>query len=92
MIHDVCPGAKRFIQPEIVIRSCPSCGEEVEFFDYEVEQKCPQCGKTVKKEVENSCLMWCEYAEKCLGDIEKRRLIPKDRADELRALFYRKRT
>ena len=92
MIQDVCPGAKKFIQPDIVIRSCPSCGEEVEFFDYETEQNCPKCGKTVKQEMDNSCLMWCEHSEKCLNDIENRKLLPKDRADELRKMFPNKKT
>lgn len=90
MIDSVCPGARKLIQPQIVMRSCPDCSEEVEFFEYEIELKCPSCGKTVKKEMENSCILWCEYAEKCLTDIETRGLMPKERLDDLKSITAKK--
>ncbi|MEM2901133.1 MAG: hypothetical protein QXO32_00140 [Candidatus Bathyarchaeia archaeon] len=90
-MESICPGARRLIQPQIVFRACPNCGEEVEFFEYEVEQACPKCGKAVKKEVETSCVLWCQYAEKCLADIESRGLVPKQRVNDLRLIAASKR-
>ncbi len=84
---DRCPGAKRLIEPKIVTRTCPACGEEVEFFDYETETKCPKCGRTLHLEASASCIVWCKYAEKCIEDLEKRKLIPPSRAEELRKMI-----
>jgi len=84
-----CPGVKDLVRPQIIIRTCPVCGEEVEFFDYETEQKCPQCGKTLYREATASCVTWCQYADKCINDLESKRLIPKEVAEELRRLAKR---
>jgi len=91
-MESICPGARRLIQPQIVFRTCPNCGEEVEFFEYEVEIPCSKCGKTVKKEMESSCLLWCQYADKCLADIESRGLMPKQRINELKSIAAGKRS
>ena len=51
-----CPGVRNLIRPQIIVRTCPVCGEEVEFFDYEIEQKCSNCGKTLYREATASCV------------------------------------
>lgn len=79
-----CPGVRSLIEPQIIVRRCPSCGEEIEFFEYETQLKCPRCGKLVHREPTESCLSWCEYADKCIDDLESRKVISKDRAEELR--------
>lgn len=84
-----CPGARSLIEPKIILRSCPSCGEEIEFFEYEEQLQCPECGKMVYREVSETCLSWCNYAEKCIEDLENRRLISKERGEELRKLIKR---
>ncbi len=81
-----CPGARTFISPQIIIRTCPYCGEEVEFFEYETEQECPNCGRIVHREASETCIVWCAYAEKCIDDLEKRRIITSERAAELREI------
>ncbi|MEM1537907.1 MAG: hypothetical protein QXK12_04760 [Candidatus Nezhaarchaeales archaeon] len=81
-----CPGVKDIVQPQLIIRTCPACGEEVEFFEYETERKCPNCGKMLYREASASCITWCQYADKCIADLESRRLIPKERAEQLRSL------
>lgn len=78
-----CPGVKTLVEPTITIRSCPECGGEVEFFEYEVETKCPGCGHVLKKEATSSCVTWCKYASKCIADLVERKLITPSRADEL---------
>ena len=33
------------------MRTCPVCGEDVEFFSYETEAECSSCGRTLHREV-----------------------------------------
>lgn len=70
-------------------RTCPSCGEEVEFFSDETETRCPGCGRTLHREATPSCVTWCKYAIKCIDDLRERGLIPPSRAKEL-ALIAKK--
>lgn len=79
-----CPGVRDLVEPKIILRSCPACGEEVEFFSDETETECPNCGRKLHREASPSCVTWCQYAEACIADLERRRLIPPSRADELR--------
>jgi predicted RNA-binding Zn-ribbon protein involved in translation (DUF1610 family) len=85
-----CPGVRELIRPSIIIRTCPACGGEVEFFSDETEAKCPNCGRILYREATASCVTWCEYALKCIADLEERKLITQDRAEELRARIGKK--
>lgn len=78
-----CPGTKSLVELSITIRTCPSCGGEVEFFEHEVETKCVDCGHTIRREATSSCVTWCKYASKCIADLKERRLITPSRAEEL---------
>jgi predicted RNA-binding Zn-ribbon protein involved in translation (DUF1610 family) len=87
-----CPGIRALTGPvQIIIRSCPSCGEEIEFFSDETESKCPECGHKVHREATPSCVTWCKYAIKCIDDLEKRKLIPTSRAEELKKLTKKRK-
>lgn len=81
-----CPGTRDVVRPEIILRTCPACGEEVEFFSYETEAVCPSCGRTLHREATPSCVSWCEYASKCIDDLVERKLITPSRAAELRKI------
>jgi len=81
-----CPGVRNLIRPQIIVRTCPVCGEEVEFFDYEIEQKCPNCGTLIRRKAKPSCVTWCNYADKCIDDLEAKGLISKETAAELRKI------
>lgn len=84
MSFKYCPGVKDIVGPaQIIIRTCPSCGEEVEFFSDETEAKCSKCGRMLHREATPSCVTWCQYAEKCIADLKERGLIPPSRAEEL---------
>ena len=86
-----CPGIKDFVRPEeIIIRTCPSCSEEVEFFSDESERKCPGCGRMLHREANQSCVSWCEYAEKCINDLKERGLISQAKVDELKLIVKKK--
>ena len=86
-----CPGASSFVRPQIVTRDCPSCGEEVEFFDYETQQDCSECGRTVYREASEICIKWCSYADKCINDLEGKGIMEKERADDLRKIWEKTR-
>lgn len=62
-----CPGAENVRIPELEIKECPNCGEEVEFFSRETKSKCSNCGAIVFKEQTPSCIDWCPLAEECFG-------------------------
>lgn len=82
-----CPGVRSFTEPQIIIKKCPFCGEEVEFFEYETVLECPKCSKMVHREPSESCLSWCEHAEKCISDLENRGIISRTKAEELRRII-----
>jgi predicted RNA-binding Zn-ribbon protein involved in translation (DUF1610 family) len=78
-----CPGIKSLTEPKIIIRTCPACGGEVEFFSDETEAKCPNCGRTLHREATPSCVTWCRYAFQCIEDLKNRGVITPSRAEEL---------
>ena len=61
-----CPGSSALKTPELKIKKCPQCGAEVEVFSTDIKVKCPKCGFTVYNDLQ-SCIEWCNYAEKCVG-------------------------
>ncbi len=82
-----CPGVRSFVSPQIIIKKCPFCGEEVEFFEYENRQVCPNCGRVVYREVSEVCVSWCPYAEKCIEELERKKLLDEERIKELKKLL-----
>ena len=62
-----CPGTANLRTPTIKIKKCPKCGAEVEIFSTDMKAKCDNCGTEVFDDLQ-SCIQWCQYAEKCLGD------------------------
>jgi predicted RNA-binding Zn-ribbon protein involved in translation (DUF1610 family) len=83
-----CPGVRDLVEPKIILRTCPACGEEVEFFSDEAEAECPNCGRRLHREASPSCVTWCQYAEACIADLEKRQLIPPSRVEELKRIIH----
>jgi len=82
-MFDKCPGAAHIRTPTIKIKKCPECGEEVEIFSDEMQVKCSNCGFIVYNIVYNdlqSCMQWCKYAEKCVGEELYKKL--RKRSDE----------
>ena len=62
-----CPGAANMRTPTLKIKKCPECGAEVELFSTDMKTECSNCGFTIYNDLQ-SCIQWCEYAEKCLGE------------------------
>ncbi|MCX8204688.1 MAG: hypothetical protein N3H31_03465 [Candidatus Nezhaarchaeota archaeon] len=78
-----CPGTRSLVEPQIIIAYCPVCGAEVEFFEYEVERRCPDCGRVVKREATPSCVAWCKSARECIANLQQLGLLSPERAREL---------
>jgi len=76
-MFDKCPGAGNIRTPTLKIKKCPECGGEVEIFSIDFSAKCKGCGFTIYEDLE-SCIQWCKYAEKCVGEEVYKKL--KDRA------------
>ncbi|MGB9886631.1 MAG: hypothetical protein ACPLPT_07880 [Moorellales bacterium] len=62
-----CPGSRSLRTPELKIKACPRCGEEVEVFSTDVQVRCERCGFTIYNDL-LSCARWCQYARQCLGE------------------------
>ena len=86
-----CPGVKDMVSPrQVMIRTCPKCRGEVEFFGDDLEVKCPTCGRSLHREVTNTCIVWCQYALQCIADINDKGLISNLKAEELKKLALQK--
>ncbi|MCS4540996.1 MAG: hypothetical protein HY929_01535 [Euryarchaeota archaeon] len=70
-----CPGSAAIRRPTIVIVKCTNCGEEVEIFADEMKAKCDKCGTIVFRESVPSCIEWCSYAKKCIGEEKYKKII-----------------
>jgi len=63
-----CPGAGNIKgTPDLKIKTCPECGNEIEIFSSDIQTQCDQCGFIAFNDTQ-SCLTWCKYARECVGD------------------------
>ena len=65
MIFEGCMGKPR--TPTILEKVCPQCGHEIEMFSIDTQMPCEHCG-FVAYNYTLSCVQWCQYARKCVGD------------------------
>jgi hypothetical protein len=78
-MFDKCPGAGNIRTPTLKIKKCPECGGEVEIFSTDFSVKCKDCDFTIYENLE-SCIQWCKYAEKCVGEEVYRKLKEKSKS------------
>ena len=65
MIMGGCQGKPT--TPTIHEKVCPNCGETIELFSIDTERACEHCGFVAYNDT-LSCVQWCQYARKCVGD------------------------
>lgn len=65
MLMDSCQGKPR--TPTLQEKVCPQCGGIIEIFSIDTEVACENCGFVAYNDT-LSCVQWCEYARKCVGD------------------------
>ena len=68
-----CPGISQFMRPTPSYFKCPKCHGDVEIWSDEEEAPCPNCGTMVSKGKLQTCLDWCEFADKCKELIDARK-------------------
>ena len=64
MIMEGCQGKP---QIEICEKTCPRCGHEIEIFSVDTEAVCENCGFVIYNDT-LTCVQWCQYAKKCVGE------------------------
>lgn len=65
MIFEGCQGKPR--TPTLEEKICPRCGNVIEVFSTDTEVACDKCGFVAYND-SLSCVQWCPYARKCVGD------------------------
>ena len=65
MIMSGCQGKPT--TPEIIEKVCPNCGSLIEMFTIDTEMACEECGFVAYNDT-LSCVQWCKYARRCVGD------------------------
>ena len=60
-----CQGNPR--TPTIHEKICPQCGNVIELFSIDTQVACDRCGFVAYNDT-LSCVQWCAYARKCVGD------------------------
>ena len=65
MLLEGCQAKPR--TPTIIEKICPNCGHEIELFSIDTQMACEHCGFIAYNDT-LSCVQWCEYARKCVGD------------------------
>ena len=65
MIMEGCQARPK--TPTIKEKICPQCGNVVELFSIDTQVACDHCGFIAYND-ELSCVQWCQYARKCVGD------------------------
>lgn len=71
---ETCPGLQEYLRPTPAYVKCHVCGGDVEIWSDEEVGECNDCGAEWKRpDKNNSCLDYCEYADKCRGIIESRK-------------------
>ena len=62
MVARESPEPLRFIE-----KICPQCGELIEMFSIDTQMACEKCGFVAYNDT-LSCVQWCAFARKCVGD------------------------
>lgn len=63
-----CPGAEDIRTPVPEHITCTNCGREIEIFSDEMKVKCFYCKKIVYRQTAPSCIEWCKFSKKCIGE------------------------
>ena len=65
MMFEGCQGKPR--TPTIHEKICPNCGNVIEIFSIDTQVPCDRCGFVAYNDT-LSCVQWCQYAKKCVGE------------------------
>ena len=83
-----CQGKPR--TPTLEEKICPNCGNVIELFSIDTQVACDNCGFVAYNDT-LSCVQWCEYARKCVGDEMYEKMMEIARQQKEQAAQERKR-
>ena len=83
-----CQGKPR--TPTLEEKICPNCGNVIELFSIDTQVACDHCGFVAYNDT-LSCVQWCEYARKCVGDEMYEKMMEIARQQKEQAAQERKR-
>lgn len=83
-----CQGKPR--TPTLEEKICPNCGNVIELFSIDTQVACDHCGFVAYNDT-LSCVQWCEYARKCVGDEMYEKMMEIARQQKEQAALERKR-
>ena len=83
-----CQGKPR--TPTLEEKICPNCGNVIELFSIDTQVACDNCGFVAYNDT-LSCVQWCEYARKCVGDEMYEKMMEIARQQKEQAALERKR-
>lgn len=75
MAKNGCPGSAEIRSPYPEELRCVFCDRVNEIWSDEPETKCKGCGRTISRDMKESCIMWCPAAKECVGAEKYGRLI-----------------
>ena len=87
MLYSGCQSKSKEIS--ITEKICPQCGNTVELFSTDTEVTCDKCGFVIYNDM-LSCVQWCKYARKCVGDEMYERMMEIARRQKEEAAAARK--
>jgi transposase len=80
-LFDHCPGTANLRTPTLAVKKCPRCGAEIEIFSNEPSATCDSCGFVIWNDFA-SCIQWCRYAERCMGEETVRKFAEREKHRE----------
>jgi hypothetical protein len=75
MLKETCPGSREIRTPYPEELECIFCGHGNEVWSDEPDVVCGSCGRTVTRNLSDSCIMWCKAAKECVGADKYERLM-----------------
>lgn len=75
LLKEGCPGSKEIRNPFPDEIKCAFCGADNEIWSDEVDTRCKSCGKTIDREMKETCLQWCPAAKECVGTDKYERIM-----------------
>lgn len=79
-MKESCPGSKEIRTPYPEELICVFCMHKNEIWTDEPDTVCTvcnMCGKTITRDMRQSCLQWCPAAKECVGTEKYDRLMKK---------------
>ena len=79
-MRESCPGSREIRTPYPEELVCPFCRVANEIWSDEPDMLCKGCGRSITRDMAQSCLQWCPSARECVGRDKFERIMAKMRS------------